>query len=221
MVLSPFRNLVRMTGASLALQELLYGFIMALIFVTAARVGVLHYTDSLNLVVLITGMNLTWGAIDAVVFYLLNVFEQRRFVRLMSSAEGYDREARINRMVEAFGGTPLDILDPESEREVCARILDMRMESPAERAKDRRGMAVSSIGCFIITALTIIPIALPILIIEDIGTGLTVASALSSVILMVVGYRIGPVLGVNRWVLALFLTAFSWAITIVATFTGG
>ena len=74
MSLSPFRRLVGITGVSLALQELLYGLIMALIFITAARVGVLHYTDRENLVILIMGMNLTWGAIDAIVFYLLDIF---------------------------------------------------------------------------------------------------------------------------------------------------
>lgn len=171
--------------------------------------------------ILITGMNLTWGAIDAVIYYLLNVFEQRRFVRLMSMPDGPDREGRVDMMMDAFGGTPLDILDPESEREVCSRILDMRVESERDLGEDRRSMRMSSIGCFVITALTLVPIAVPILLIPDLDLGLGVASAVSSVILMAVGYRIAPALGVSRWGLALFLTVISWAITIVATFTGG
>lgn len=221
MSLSPFRRLVGITGVSLALQELLYGLIMALIFITAARVGVLHYTDRENLVILIMGMNLTWGAIDAIVFYLLDIFEQRRFVGIMNGSRNIPRERRVDMMMDSFSGTPLDILDPASEREVCERILDMEIEGPGRLAMDRRDMAMSSLGCFVITALTILPTALPVLLFEDVDTGLAVASGLSSVILMVVGYRMGPILGVNRWVLALALTGFSWAITVVATFTGG
>ena len=71
---NPFRGIVRKTGPGLAIQEVLYGFIMALIYVTAARIGILRYTDTLNLVILIIGMNFTWGFIDAVVFYMVDVF---------------------------------------------------------------------------------------------------------------------------------------------------
>ena len=81
----PFRGIVRKTGPGLAIQEVLYGFIMALIYVTAARIGVLSYTDTTNLVILIIGMNFTWGLIDAVVFYIVDVFDQTKFIRIMSA----------------------------------------------------------------------------------------------------------------------------------------
>lgn len=215
------KGIVRMTGPTLAVQELLYGFIMALIFVTAARLGVLQYSSAEGLVILISGMNLTWGAIDAIVFYLLDVFDQRKLVRAMRGEDGLTEEQRVDLLADSFSGTPLDLLDPEEEREACRRILSKGLESEEEMAADRRAMRISSLGCFIITALTIVPTAVPILLFEDVDTGLTVASVLSSLVLMMVGYRMGPMLGVSKWGMALLLTVVSWSMTIAATFTGG
>lgn len=55
------RGLVKMTGLALALQELMYGFIMELIFVSAARIGILDYGSATHLAITIIGMNATWG----------------------------------------------------------------------------------------------------------------------------------------------------------------
>ena len=216
----PFRGIVRKTGPGLAIQEVLYGFIMALIYVTAARVGVLSYTDTTNLVILIIGMNLTWGLIDAVVFYIVDVFDQRKFIRIMSACN-LPHEKKVEMMLDEFSGTPLDILDPEDERRICEGILSKRLESESERLSDRRAMRDSALACFLITILTTIPIIVPLMVIDDIDIALMVASSLSSVCLFFIGFRMERYLGVNRWVAGLFLALIGWAITIAATFTGG
>lgn len=216
-------GLIAMTGPGLALQELLYGFIMELIFVTAARIGMLDYGDAGALVLMIVGMNATWGAIDAVVFYLIDSFGARKHVMMINKGKmgGQDKEEAIAYLVEEFGGTPMDALAPEEERRICEEILRCRTEDSYGMSKDRRDMALSSLGCFIITFLTIIPVAVPILLIQPIELALGVASGLSSVILFFVGYKMKDYFSVNGWVMGLFLTGVSWAITIVATFTGG
>ena len=97
----------------------------------------------------------------------------------------------------------------------------MEVEDESERAKDRREMRHSAIACFIITASTIIPVIVPLLLIDDIMDALLMSSCLSAVVLFFVGYMTGDDLGLNRMKFGLVLTMISWAITIVATFTGG
>ena len=213
-------SLVGKTGTGLALQEILYGFIMALIFVTAARVGILKYDDANDLIILIVGMNITWGAIDAVAFYFIDVMNQKKYIHLLES-EDIDRQERIDTLYSEFGGTPLDVLDPKCQRAVCESMLTMEVEDESERAKDRREMRHSAIACFIITASTIIPVIVPLLLIDDIMDALLMSSCLSAVVLFFVGYMTGDDLGLNRMKFGLVLTIISWAITIVATFTGG
>lgn len=215
------RKLVDATGPGLALQELMYGFIMELIFVTAARIGT-QDADPAHLVLLITGMNVTWGAIDAVVYYMIGEYTEIEYHRRISHAKrGCDREATVDYLMDSFSGTPLDAIRPEDERRICEAILDCELEDEKGLEKDRRDYVRSSAACFVITVLTIIPVAIPILIWhDDVYTGLAVASALSSTIMFFVGYQYGrdsgkgPVMGVG-------LAAICWAITIIATFTGG
>lgn len=216
-------GIIAMTGPGLALQELMYGFIMELIFVTAARIGMLDYGSTVHLVALIVGMNVTWGAIDAVVFYLVDSFSAREHRRMIEYGKTgpAEREKAVDYLIDEFGGTPLDSLDPEEERRICESIVDRRVQDADEITADRRSMMRSSLGCFIITFLTIIPVAIPILLIEPVETALTVTSALSAVILFFVGYMMKDYFSVNGWVMGAFLTGVSWTITIVATFTGG
>ena len=222
MPLNVARGLVNMTGPALALQELMYGFIMELIFVTAARIGILDYGSAIDLVMMIIGMNATWGAIDAVIFYLIDAFSERNHARIIDSArESGNREEAVEYLLDAFSGTPLDALLPEDERMICEKILDCRTEDAEGMSRDRRAMALSSLGCFIITLLTVVPIALPILLIQDTVLALGVASGLSSVILFFVGYCMKYHYATNGWATGLFLAGVSWAITIIATFTGG
>ena len=222
MPLNVARGLVNMTGPALALQELMYGFIMELIFVTAARIGILDYGSALDLVMMIIGMNATWGAIDAVIFYLIDAFSERNHARIIDSArESGNREEAVEYLLDAFSGTPLDALLPEDERMICEKILDCRTENAEGMSRDRRSMAISSLGCFIITLLTVVPVALPILLIPDTMLALGIASALSSVILFFVGYCMKYYYATNGWATGLFLAGVSWAITIIATFTGG
>ncbi|MBQ7405419.1 MAG: hypothetical protein IJV90_03245, partial [Candidatus Methanomethylophilaceae archaeon] len=162
----------------------------------------------------------TWGAIDAVAFYFIDVMNQKKYIHLLES-EDIDRQERIDTLYSEFGGTPLDVLDPKCQRAVCESMLTMEVEDESERAKDRREMRHSAIACFIITASTIIPVIVPLLLIDDIMDALLMSSCLSAVVLFFVGYMTGDDLGLNRMKFGLVLTIISWTITIVATFTGG
>lgn len=216
-------RLVTVTGPGLVLQELLYGFIMELIFVTAARIGMLDYGSKAGLCLMILGMNTTWGAIDAVVFYMIDRFghsNHRRMI-LLGKNGGADREAAVDYLVDSFSATPLDALDPAEERRICGLIVDAAVETPEGMRRDRRGMMLSSAGCFIVTMLTVIPVVIPILLLDDLYEGLTLASCLSAVILFFVGYAMKDYYGVNGWAMGLFLAAMAWGMTVVATFTGG
>lgn len=217
------KMLIGATGPALALQELLYGFIMELIFVTAARIGILAYDDTTGLCLMIIGMNATWGGIDAIVFFLINHFNYRMYRRLIIAArsDSDSRDNVMNRMMNSFDGTLIDTLTQDAERRICEIIVESELESDEGVSRDYRKMVYSSIGCFIITLLTIVPVIAPIIILDNPKIGLDVASVLASILLFFIGYRMKDYFGVSGWGMGLFLTGISWSITIIATFSGG
>lgn len=111
-------RILRAPGPTTSLQEILYGFIMALIFVYAARFGLTTYADPADFIIIVTGMNLTWGAIDGAVFYYLDVCDQRKYARLIADAS-IDRDARLEALIDEFGSTPLDVLSDADKRAAC------------------------------------------------------------------------------------------------------
>lgn len=213
------RRIWNNTGPDLIMQELLYGFIMALLFVTATRAGVIPFEGKLDLCLLIIGMNVTWGTIDAILFYMIDVFNQRRFINIMNSCG--TRGDCVDAMMDEFGGTPLDILDPEDERKVCEMILESRIAEGFDLRRDRRDMAYSAIGCFLVTVLTIFPVIIPILVLPDIGTGTAVASLVSAALLFLVGWDMGDRLGTSRLKTGLAVLCVATVLILVGTFTGG
>ncbi len=82
-------------------------------------------------------------------------------------------------------------------------------------------MAVSAFCCFICTVLPLVPIVLPLLLIEDVDDALMVASALSAVIMFFVGWKMGDRVGMKGWQTGLIVMGLGMVITLIATFTGG
>ncbi len=220
MAFEAIKKLIHATGPSTALQELLYGFIMALIFVYATRFGILDYEDPLDFLIVITGMNATWGVIDGIILYYLAVCSQRRYIKILSD-KGGDRERKINELMDEFGSTPLDVLQNEDMRKICETMLDRGLQSEEDSREDRRSMMYSSIGCIIVTLMTLIPFYVVLLLVPDFMFALKVVSFVVSAILFFIGYYMGPYLGVNRWIAGITLMLISLSIALISTFTGG
>lgn len=215
------KNLISVTGPSTAMQELLYGFIMSLIFVYATRFDILSFDDPIYFVYAVIGMCVTWGIIDGIIFYFLGVCDQRRFTRLVSSECKDSREDRRQKLADEFAASPLDVLTDEQKMLVCDYILDKEIQTEENAHLDRVAMAMSSLGCLIFTVITLIPIILPVLLMENFMDALTVASLLSSAVLFLIGFFVGPHLGLNGFTAGLTILGISVLIAVVSVFTGG
>ncbi len=209
------------TGPSTALQEVLYGFIMALIFVYGVRFGVLEFSDKFSFAVTVTGMCLTWGVIDGIIFYYIWLLDTRRTYRVITNAEGRDRESRKNEIMDSLSGTALDVLSDQNKDAICDMMLDKEVQSEAEYEEDRKAMVKNSIGCVFFGVVALIPVLLPLLFFEDLIYALGVSCILSGLSLFVTGYLMGPYIGLNRFVMGLFLAGISFVISVISVFTGG
>ena len=132
-----------------------------------------------------------------------------------------ERETRINELMDELSCTPVDVLSDKDKRAICEKMLDRELESEEEARSDVRGMALSSLGCFIISLLTVIPFIVPVMLIPDFSDALLAASLLSSVILFFIGFYMGPYLGTKGWKSGLSVLVMAMGITLIATFTGG
>ena len=212
-------RLVRNTGRGLALQEALYGFIMAMLFITASAFGLISVETNTDVIVLIVGMNFSWGAIDMVIFYFIDVAEQRKHYRILKGQGLYDDKKKVIR--DNLSGTIVGMLDDDDENRIIDIISEADVESFQEIRADRIDLFKSAFSSFVITMLTVIPSVLCLLIVSDLKDALMFAGITSSICMFFIGYLLGPYLGTKGWISGSMVLLLALGITAAATVTGG
>ena len=82
--MSRLSSFVSRIDRELVLQEAMYGFVMALTFITAEQLGLVDYNTRSKLILAILGMDFVWGAIDMYIFYrmdIMGMISQMGFLR--------------------------------------------------------------------------------------------------------------------------------------------
>lgn len=219
-MLKPLHSFVKSAGPGLIVQEAMYGFIMALIFVTATRLGVFGDISATHLLLMILGMNLTWGAIDMIVFYLVDEGEHYQMHRFMQTRDPGKYTVK-ELLDEDFFGTVLDSMYEEDRQKVYDIVLASEHVPDECYNRKRKELFVSALMAFIITSLTIVPFAVCLLLIPDMKDALFASAIVASLCLFAIGYRMGPYLGKIGVRFGLAVAVISLVITVIATFTGG
>ena len=212
-------RLVRNTGRGLALQEALYGFIMAMLFITASAFGLISVKTNEQVIILITGMDFSWGLIDMVIFYFIDVAEQRKYHRILRGEDLYDDKRKVIR--DNLSGTIVDVMDDESVERVIDIMTEGSIEGKEEYVSERRGLFKSAFSCFVITMMATIPAVISLLVVADLDEALLAAGVSSSICMFFIGYAMGPYFGTKGWISGSMVLVLALGITIMATFTGG
>lgn len=183
-------KLLEYTGVELAVQEVMYGFVMALTFIIAARVGIFSYYSPWELVTMIVAMNFVWGAIDMMIFYRVDVATQKRYVKLISNKRD-DQDYR-DEIYGELDSTIFDVLTEEDKLKGVELVMNSKIEDRREMREDRKKMLYSSITCFFITMMTTLPIIAALVLIDDRRDALNAAALLASISLFFVGMYVDP-----------------------------
>jgi len=208
------------TGPELAAQEVLYGFVMALIFITSAQVGLIGYSSPWDVIIMVLGMNFVWGFIDMYIFYRMDATAQKRYIKILNDKD-MDPEKRYQEAYGALDGTILDAVCEDCKSEVARRILDAEVAKESNLKADRVKMLKSAASCFIITLMTTIPLILCMALIpgED---GLEAAIVVACALLFIVGYKLEPGDSVkNRVMTGASIALVSFGLTYFAMYLGG
>ncbi len=215
------KTFIGYTGPELATQEALYGFVMALIFITSAQVGLISYSSPWDLVILILGMNFVWGFIDMYIFYRMDVTAQKRYTEMLKISSEEPGKHR-KELYDAVGSTIFDALTEEDKEKAVDLLEKGRVGTHEEMRHDRKDMFLSAVSCFIITLLTTIPMIICLLAISDTAEALYWTTVVACVCLFVVGYRLEPNESRRDKVLSGVLIAVTaYGLTFFATYLGG
>jgi hypothetical protein len=177
-------------------SEVLFGLIMALTLTGALNVTEATAQETRTLFLATLSCNVAWGFVDAVMFVMNQVLGRGRSVLLdRALKEGGDPGELRALLSEVVPGPLVDGLTAERLDEVRRRVIAQPDLHPPARilGEDLLG----ALGVFLLVVATTFPVALPYLVISDLGMAKAVSRGLALVLLFAGGYAVGRYSGVR------------------------
>lgn len=201
-------------------SEIMFGLIMALTFTCTISVATSTRNDITTMLAAALACNVAWGLVDGAM-YILGALVMRERKRGLASAIRDLPAAYARRML-------LENLPEGAERLLNAADLDRLVKSLGAQTlpprtfiptrEDLRG----AIAIFLLVFLSTLPVAMPFLLIGDVGLALRVSNAIAVGLLFVVGARLGRYMDWPRpWVIGLAVACFGALLVAVTIALGG
>ncbi len=201
-------------------SEILFGLIMALTFTCTVSVVSSTRNDVATMLAAALACNVAWGLVDSAM-HVLGELVTRGRRRSLTEAIRDASPADARRMVlENLPDGAERLLTPEDLDRVAKgiRALPLSPHSMVPTRDDLRGAA----AIFLLVFLSTFPVALPFLLIGDVGLALRISNAIAVILLFLVGTGLGRYMGWHRpWAIGLAVACFGAILVAVTIALGG
>lgn len=200
-------------------SEIMFGLIMALTFTCTVSVASSTRNDITTMLTAALACNVAWGLVDGAMYVLgeLVIRERRRsLIEAIRSATPIDARRMVLENLPEGAGHLLGPKDLDRLAEGI-RAAPQSPQSIMPTREDLRGAA----SIFLLVFLSTVPVALPFVVLSDVGLALRVSNAIAVGLLLVVGASLGRYMGWRRpWVVGLAVACLG-AILVAATIALG
>jgi hypothetical protein len=174
--------------------EILFGLIMVLTITGALSIAEAGRPQIRAMLFGALGCNLAWGLIDAVMYLMGCLAERARDLRTIlavrSAPTPGDARAAIAEALPQVVASALHDTDYDKIRHAVAG-----MSLPAERARLTAQDWAGALGVFLLVSVSILPVLVPFLVVQDPGVALRLSNAVALAMLFGTGYRFGQLAG--------------------------
>jgi hypothetical protein len=198
-------------------SEVLFGLIMALTLTGALNVAQATERETRALFASTLSCNVAWGLVDAVMYALNEVLGRaRRFLLAGKLREGADP---VRVLSEDLSEPLLESLSPSDLEILKAKVLaDPTVPAPPGlRWEDVLG----ALGVFLLVVVSTFPVALPFLLVQDVGVAMKVSRGLGLALLFLSGYAVGRYSGLSPVKVGLAMLGIGAVLVAVVTALGG
>lgn len=210
-------------GPSVALQEMIYGLVMALATMSAVFLAAGFEPNSRTTIILAAvGVNITWGLADMLVFILTKNFDRSRHQAMAEHIRNdMDGEYPLEAIEDDLSETIVGTLDPADQRRISLEIIDLESRAVERVPRYSAGHFYGGLTCLFLTMLTAVVVVSPMLFIDSVALGLRVSSVTAIALLFFTGYAWAPFAGLSRWMTGLAMMGTGVVITVATLVLGG
>ena len=202
------------------ISEILFGLIMVLTFTGSLSVAEAGRDDVRTMLVGALGCNLAWGIIDAVLYLMGCLAERGRgliTLRAVRNATDPDRAQRL--IADALPSVVASVLQPREFESIRERL--KQLPEAADRARLRKDDWLGAVGVFLLVFLSLLPVAIPFMLMHNAGPALRLSNAIAVVMLFVLGIALGRITGRRPWAVGISMVLLGSVLVALAIALGG
>ena len=213
-------------SASDRLSEILFGLIMAMTVIGAAKAALISGSEEMSGRVIISaalGCNIAWGLADAFMHVFSELFDRGKLSRLIASVKTtQDEEAAIALIDKELDGEILDTLSEEERKNMCSTIFKNIASIEPKKARLIKDDIAGAFVCFLLTFfsafLAVIPFFLPM---QNLLVKIWESRIISLVMLFGIGYQYAKHTGRRKLLTAVVMIVLGVIINVVILLLGG
>jgi len=181
-------------------SEIIFGLIMALTFTCSLSVATSGRSDVREMLIGALGCNLAWGLVDTVMYAITAVVARARRWTLVQAVQQTTDSSRAAHWVRR--ALPEGVEEVMDDVGVTNLVRRLRALPPVQgvallRAADLREACVAGLLVFFAT----FPVAVPFMLIQDVGVALRVSNGVAVAMLFVCGAGLARASGLRAWLL--------------------
>ena len=186
--------------------EVLFGLIMVLTFTGSLSVAQAGHEDVRAMLIGALGCNLAWGIIDAVLYLMGALAEQRRDAQILRAVQRASDAVMVRKLIAAaLPATIASVLRPADFESMHGLL--QRLPEPPLHGHLHRSEWLGALAVFLLVFLSTFPVALPFACIADAAVAKRVSNVVALLMLFGAGALYGRCIGRAPWLVgvAMFL----------------
>jgi len=200
-------------------SEFLFGLFMALSFVGAVSVAS-GYDELESMFYAALGCNLAWGLVDGVMYLVNTLTERAKAYTMVRSVQSTADPETGRGLIESSLSRPFAKLFSPVELEAIRGRIVALPKVPARPFLHREDL-LACLAIFLIVVASTFPVALPFLLIDEVGTAITVSRVITLALLFLGGFALGRYAGYGGWRFGLIMVAVGIALVAAIMALGG
>lgn len=202
------------------IAEILFGLIMFLTFTGSLRVTSAGPDDVNTMLKAALGCNLAWGIIDAVLFCMHRRAETGRNLLVYRALRDAADPKHAHRLIaDELPPLVASVLQPSEIDAISQRL--RQLPEPAAHSGLRRADWLAALGVFLLVVVSMFPVTLPFMFMQDPMLALHVSNAIAIGMLFGMGYAYGRSIRENPWVRGVGMVILGVLLVALANALGG
>ena len=180
------------------ISEVLFGLIMVLTFTGSLSIAEAGRDDVRTMLIGALGCNIAWGIIDGVLYLMGCLAEKgRNLITLRAMRKASDPQEAQRLIADALPPLIASVLQPAELDSLRERL--MKLPEPTGKARLDGADWKGALGVFLIVFLTTFPVAVPFIVMHQLGPAMRVSNAIAMTMMLIAGFAYGRHVGRSPW----------------------